>query len=199
MVIPRLNGLEEQLREGIHVADVGCGAGVALLELAKAFPDSEFHGYEISHFALERAAENRSAAGITNAYFHDVKNDPLPQDGRFRFITTFDCLHDMTRPDEVMVQIRKAMHDEGSWLIADIKALPSYEENVAKNPMASMMYGTSIITCMSSALSEPDGMGLGTLGLHPELAREMAEVAGFSQFETIDMKHPVNAFYWVRP
>lgn len=199
MVIPRLEGLEAQLREGIAVADVGCGAGVALIELAKAFPASEFHGYEISAHALDRAIENRTAAGIENVHFHHVNEEPMPQDGRFRFMTTFDCLHDMTHPDQIMGQIRKALHDEGSWLIADIKALPSYEENVEKNPMAQMMYGTSIITCMSSALSEPDGMGLGTLGLHPGLAREMAEAAGFSRFDSIDMKHPVNAFYWVRP
>jgi 2-polyprenyl-3-methyl-5-hydroxy-6-metoxy-1,4-benzoquinol methylase len=199
MVIPRIDGLEARLREGIAVADVGCGAGVALLELAKAFPESEFHGYEISSHALGRAVENRSAAGVTNAHFHHTGSEPLPEDGRFHFITTFDCLHDMTRPDVVMGQIRRALADDGSWLIADIKALPSYEENVAKNPMAQMMYGTSIITCMSSALSEPDGMGLGTLGLHADLAREMAEAAGFSRFEPIDMRHPVNAFYWVRP
>jgi hypothetical protein len=40
--LPKLPGVVERLREGGHVADVGCGAGVALLEMAKAFPKSEF-------------------------------------------------------------------------------------------------------------------------------------------------------------
>ena len=31
--------------------------------------------------------------------------------------------------------------------------------------MASLMYGISVLSCMSSALSEPGGAGLGTLGL----------------------------------
>ncbi len=35
------------------------------------------------------------------------------------------------------------------------------------------MYGFSIASCMSSALSEPDGAGLGTLGLHPELLAQL--------------------------
>ena len=43
------------------------------------------------------------------------------------------------------------------------------------------------------------GAGLGTLGLHPELARRMAREAGFGRFETLEIDHPVNAFYAVRP
>jgi 2-polyprenyl-3-methyl-5-hydroxy-6-metoxy-1,4-benzoquinol methylase len=198
-VLPRLGGVVERLRAGAAVADVGCGAGVALLEMAKAFPRSEFHGYDISQHALTRAEENRAQAGVSNARFHDAASDPLPGDARFAFVTTFDCLHDMTQPASVMRQIRRALAPDGTWLIADIKAHASYEENVEKNPMAAMMYGTSVISCMSSALSEPGGLGLGTLGFHPGLAREMTFEAGFTRFEPLDLGHPVNAFYVVRP
>jgi hypothetical protein len=52
---------------------------------------------------------------------------------------------------------------------------------------------------MSSALSDPGGAGLGTLGLPPSLLRRLAEQAGFTRFETLDLEHPVNAFYVVRP
>jgi 2-polyprenyl-3-methyl-5-hydroxy-6-metoxy-1,4-benzoquinol methylase len=197
--LPRVPGAVERLRAGALVADVGCGAGVALLEMAKAFPASHFHGYDISQHALARAEANRKAAGLANARFHDALVDPLPDDGRFALVTTFDCLHDMTDPAGMTRAIRRALRDDGVWFIADIKAQPSYEDNVAKNPMAAMMYGTSVLTCMSSALSEAGGAGLGTLGLHAELARSMARDAGFSQFETLDLGHPVNAFYVARP
>lgn len=197
--LPRVDGIVAKLEAGVQVADVGCGAGVALLEMAKAFPASEFHGYELSTHALDRAEENRSEAGVSNAHFHNVETEPLPADGRFTFVTTFDCLHDMTRPDQVMAQIRKAIAEDGTWLIADIKAKASYEENVEKNPMAAMMYGSSVLTCMSSALSEPGGLGLGTLGFHPALAEEMVHAAGFREFEELDLGHPVNAFYVAHP
>jgi hypothetical protein len=65
--------------------------------------------------------------------------------------------------------------------------------------MAALMYGTSVLTCMSSALSEPGGLGLGTLGFHADLARRMTEEAGFTRFEPLDLGHPINAFYIVRP
>ena len=48
------------------VADVGCGAGVALLELARRSRAREFHGYELSRHALARAEENRAEAGLAN-------------------------------------------------------------------------------------------------------------------------------------
>jgi ubiquinone/menaquinone biosynthesis C-methylase UbiE len=189
----------ERLKAGARAADVGCGAGVALLEMAKAFPQSEFHGYDISLHALARAEENRAAARVANAFFHDAAGEPLPTDASFAFVTTFDCLHDMTDPAAAMRRIRGAIEPQGTWLIADIKARGSYEENVEKNPMAAMMYGTSVISCMSSALSEPGGLGLGTLGFPEELARKMTREAGFARFEPLDLGHPVNAFYVVKP
>lgn len=199
MAIPRLDGVQEALESGIRVADVGCGAGVACVELARAFPRSEVHGYDISSHALARAEENKKEAGLENLHFHDASRDPLPQDQSVGFITAFDCLHDMTHPADVVHAIGRAIAPDGTWLVADIKAMPSYEQNVAKNPMAAMMYGFSVMVCMSSSLSEPGGAGLGTLGLHAELLEQMARDAGFTRFEPIDFGHPVNAFYVIRP
>ncbi len=199
VALPAIPGLVERLTDGAAVADVGCGAGVALIEMAKSFPRSEFHGWDVSAYALARAEENRAVAGASNVVFHDARHDGLPQDGRFGFVTTFDCLHDMTDPAAVMRRIRGAIREDGVWLIADIKARGSYEAEVARNPMAAMMYGVSVLTCMSSALSEPDGAGLGTLGLPRDLAQQMTREAGFSRFEPLELDNPINAFYVVRP
>ncbi len=199
VALPRVSGLVDKLEAGAAVADVGCGTGVAMIEMARAFPKSEFHGYEISQRALERGRANASEADVSNVTFHDARAEPIPDDGRYDFVTTFDCLHDMTDPAGIMGQIRRAIRPDGIWLIADIKSYGSYEENVAENPMAAMMYGTSVMTCMSSALSEPGGAGLGTLGLHSRLLGEMVEAAGFRHFEEQDFGHPVNAFYVARP
>src|SRR5215470_5245203 len=45
VALPALDGVTAKLGAGATVADVGCGAGVALLEMAKAYPQSRFHGY----------------------------------------------------------------------------------------------------------------------------------------------------------
>jgi 2-polyprenyl-3-methyl-5-hydroxy-6-metoxy-1,4-benzoquinol methylase len=199
VMLPALDGVAERLRHGARVADVGCGAGVALIETAKAFPSSEFHGYEVSERALERADANRAAVGLTNVTFHHAADDPLPADGSFDLVMTLDCVHDMTRPTEVVAALRRAVADDGTWLWAEPKALPSFEENVERNPMVAMMYATSLTSCMSSAMSEPGGEGLGTLGIPETRARAMAAAAGFTRFEVHDFDNPVNVYFEVRP
>lgn len=199
LALPRLDGVVSRLDAGAKVADVGCGTGIALVEMAKAYPRSVFHGYDISAHALAHAERNRQQADLANVTFHDVTADPLPEDGSFDFITTFDCIHDMTHPDAAIHSIRRALKADGTWLIADINAKPTFEANLEKNPMAAMMYGFSVLTCMSSSLSHPDGAGLGTLGFTEPLAREMTAAAGFTRFTRHDFDNPVNAYYEVRP
>lgn len=123
----------------------------------------------------------------------------MPADQSVDLVTSFDCIHDMTRPQQMMEAIRAAIKPDGVWLLVDIKALDTFEQNARKNPMASLMYGISVLSCMSSALSEPGGEGLGTLGLPESRARSMAEAAGFTRFRRLDIDHSVNAFYEVRP
>jgi hypothetical protein len=98
-----------------------------------------------------------------------------------------------------MSAIRSALKDDGVWLLVDIKAHDGFALNAQKNPMASLMYGISVLSCMSSALSVPGGAGLGTLGLSATTAESMARVAGFSRFDRLDVEHSVNAFYAIRP
>ncbi len=199
VVLPALDGVTERLAAGTTAADVGCGAGGALLLMAGAFPNSRFLGYDISHFALRRAEEKRLEADAANVSFHDPRDEPLPDDGSVGFITTFDCIHDMTHPFEMMQTLRRAIAPDGTWLLVDIKAHDTFALNASENPMASLMYGISVLSCMSSAMSTPDGAGLGTLGLSAAKAEEMARAAGFSRFRRLDIDHPVNAFYEIRP
>jgi len=68
-----------------------------------------------------------------------------------------------------------------------------------RNPMLAMFYGFSVSACMSSALSEPDGAGLGTLGFNPEVAERMVREGGFTRFVQHDFDDPSNLYYEVRP
>ncbi|MFM2069906.1 MAG: hypothetical protein RLZZ623_169 [Actinomycetota bacterium] len=199
VVLPSLDGVVDKLSAGARLVDIGCGAGSAVLLMAEAFPNSSFAGYDISHYALDRARTKLLGSALTNAAFHDPREHALPQDGSVDIVTTFDCIHDMTHPQEMMASIRGALTPDGTWLLVDIKALDTFEQNARKNPMAALMYGISVLSCMSSALSEPGGAGLGTLGLSETRAREMAAAAGFSRFRKLAVDHAVNAFYEVRP
>ncbi len=198
-VLPALEGLTDALASGIGVAVVGCGAGGAVLMMAAAYPNSRFIGYDISRHALDRASVRVAESGLTNARFADPRDEPLPDDHSLGLVTMFDCLHDMSHPQEMANAVRASLADDGAWLLCDIKALDTYGQNVERNPMAALMYGFRVLSCMSSGLSEPGGAGLGTLGMSESKAREIATNAGFARFRRLAIDHPTDAFYEIRP
>ncbi len=198
VILPALDGVIDRLAAGARVADVGCGSGVALATLAAAFPASRFEGFDPSGHAIDRARARLTASGHGNVEFRTAGAEDLPDDHRYDVILTLDCIHDMPRPAEAMAAIRKAIRPDGTWLIKDIRSASSWQDNL-RNPVLAMMYGISVSSCMSSALSEPGGAGLGTLGLHPDLAERMCREAGFSRFSIHDFDDPANLYYEVRP
>jgi hypothetical protein len=103
----------------------------------------------------------------------------------------------MTRPDLAIAAIRRAIADDGTWLVKDIRSAPAFVDNL-KNPMLAMMYSVSVATCMSSSMSEEGGLGLGTLGFNPQVVEEMARAAGFTRIRTHDVPDPANLYYEIR-
>ncbi len=194
-ILPTLPGVMDRLEAGASVVDVGCGAGVALVAMAERFPASSFAGYDPSQHAISRARLN--ASELSNVSLKVAEAADLPSEPTYDLVLTLDCLHDMPRPAEAMSAIRAAIRDDGVWLIKDIRARSDWQEN-RRNPLLAMLYGTSVATCMSSALSEPGGAGLGTLGLTTELAARMVRDAGFSTFVVHDFDDPANLYYEVR-
>jgi SAM-dependent methyltransferase len=197
-ILPALAGVVPRLEAGASVVDVGCGSGVALLAMAGAFPNTRFVGLDPSRFAIERARVRLAEAGCPNVQLHVAAAEDLPASPTYDLVLTLDCIHDMPRPAEAIAAIRAAINGDGTWLIKDIRAGATWQDN-QRNPVLAMMYGTSVATCMSSALSEPGGAGLGTLGFHRELAEQMCRDAGFTRFAVHDFDDPANLYYEVRP
>ena len=190
-----------KLEAGAKVADVGCGAGVALLEMAKAFPRSTFHGYDISRHALARAEENRAAAGVANVAFHDARARCAARRRqlRLRHHVRLPARHDATRP-AVMRAIRRAIRPDGTWLIADIKAQPTLRGERREEPD-----GGDDVRHLGADLHVVGAVGAGRrrprhARVHAEPgARRWRAQAGFTRFRALDFGNPMNAFYEVRP
>ncbi|MFT5134831.1 MAG: SAM-dependent methyltransferase [Gammaproteobacteria bacterium] len=197
-MIPALNGVQAKLEKGCLVVDVGCGDGAVPLALAEAYPNSTFHAFDPSRHAVDRVNEVASKMNLKNIIAKVSSGEDLPRDNKYDLIMTFDCIHDMTKPQEVMGVLRDIIQDDGTWFIKDIRSKPNFEDNL-RNPMLAMMYGFSLMSCMSSAMSEEGGAGLGTLGFNPEVAESMCRVAGFTNFQMHDFKDPGNLYYEVRP
>jgi len=198
VVLAALGDVVGRLSDGAAVADVGCGSGVAVTTMAQAFPLSRFDGYDPSHHAIARARARADQLGLTNVSFSPVPASELPGDGRYDLVVTLDCLHDMPDPVGAARAIRASIDDEGVWLIKEIRSSARWADQI-RNPVLALLYGTSVSCCMSSALSEPGGAGLGTLGLPPEETGGLCRRAGFTRFTTHDFDDPGNLYYEVRP
>jgi len=197
-VLPLLDGVVDKLQAGAKVADVGCGGGVATMAMAAAFPNSQFVGYDISNHALDRARHRLSHVDLPNLRFVNPLEEPMPIEPTFDLVTTFDVIHDAPHPQPLLDAICRSLKDDGTFLCEDIRSFPSFRDNLEKHPLAGLLYGFSIMVCMSSALSTRDGAGLGTLGFNEEVARSMTAQAGFTRFRRVEYDNPMNNYYEVR-
>ncbi len=64
--LPALEGVVETLERGGHVADVGCGHGASTVVMARAFPNSQFAGFDYHPGSIERARKAAADAGVTD-------------------------------------------------------------------------------------------------------------------------------------
>src|SRR5215471_18903086 len=107
--LPALDGVVAKLERGAKVADVGCGHGWSTMLMAKAFPKSQFVGFDFHDGSIAEArAHAQKHAGAGNARFEVAKAKELPEKD-FDLITCFDCLHDMGDPAGAAKHIRSAL------------------------------------------------------------------------------------------
>jgi hypothetical protein len=99
-IVALVPGLEEDLRGGISVLDVGCGSGRALVALARAHPRSRFTGHDLSGQAIRAARALAAEQGLANVEF-EVRDAAAPGDERYELVTAFDAIHDQADPAPV--------------------------------------------------------------------------------------------------
>ena len=175
-MLPLVPGIIERLEAGIDVADIGTGSGHAINVMAKAFPKSNFVGYDFSDEAVERGRAEAAAWGLTNASFEAKDVATLDDSRPFDFITTFDAIHDQAKPGVVVRGIHGALKAGGYWLCVDVRASSHVGENV-DHPLGTFGYTMSCMHCMTVSLAY-GGEGLGTMwGV--QKARELFTDSGF--------------------
>ena len=188
--------VQDKLVRGARVADIGCGSGRALINLARAFPHSRFVGYDVFQPAVESATANAEAAGVsdrTRFERHDAV-EGLPE--QFDLITTFDVIHDIVNPLAVLQGVRRALLPDGTYLLLEINCSDKLEENAG--PIGAILYGTSVLYCTPTSIAN-GGDGLGTMGLPESKVRTLCAAAGFSSVRRLPIQNPFNILYEVKP
>jgi SAM-dependent methyltransferase len=188
--LPAVPGLVDRLQGGLDVADVGCGAGTAALAMARAFPASRVHGFDVSVESLEIARSR--AEDLGNVSFTTASVETIPIEPPYGLVTSFDVIHDLADPMAGLRRIRESLADDGQYLMMEPNAASRIEANLGDR--GAMLYGISTLHCMTQSLAA-GGVGLGA-AWGRELAEEYAGEAGFSQFTPLEgITNKFSAFY----
>ncbi|KAA0692526.1 class I SAM-dependent methyltransferase [Neorhizobium sp. P12A] len=177
--IPALKGMKEKLERGARVADIGCGHGASTILMARAYPESKFHGFDYHGPSVERAREAAKEAGVSDRVtFEQAPANQFAGQG-YDLVAMFDCLHDMGDPVGAGRHVRETLAPDGIWMIVEPFAHDTLKENL--NPVGRVYYSASTMICTPASLSQDVGLGLGAQAGEMKL-RKVAMDAGFHHF-----------------
>jgi 2-polyprenyl-3-methyl-5-hydroxy-6-metoxy-1,4-benzoquinol methylase len=176
--IPSLTGIEEKLKAGGKVADVGCGHGSSTIIMAQAYPKSRFWGFDNHEKSIATARERANDAGVSDRVTFEVANASELPDRRYDLVAFFDCLHDMGDPVGACKRAFEILAPNGSALIVEPMAGNKVEENF--NPIGRTFAAASTLCCTANSMAL-GGPALGAVA--PESAiRDVVLAGGFTEF-----------------
>ena len=153
--IPALDGLEEKLKAGAKVADVGCGHGASTIVMAQAYPNSTFFGFDYHVPSIDRAKVAAREAGVEDRItFAQANAKDFPAKG-YDLVAFFDCLHDMGDPVGAGRHVKETLAKDGTWMIVEPFAHDNLKDNL--NPVGRIFYGASTFICTPASLSQEVG------------------------------------------
>jgi SAM-dependent methyltransferase len=177
--LPALDGVVGKLEAGMDVADVGCGHGHSTVFMAKAFPNSRFHGFDPHGPSVEAAREHAARAGVAGQVRFDAARAAEYPDRRYGLICFFDTLHDMGDPVAAARHAFETLAPGGTVMLVEPFANDRIEDNLS--PVGQLYYAASCTICCAHAISEGGKMVLGAQAGQARLA-EVFRKAGFTQF-----------------
>ncbi|HYT22159.1 MAG TPA: class I SAM-dependent methyltransferase [Candidatus Polarisedimenticolia bacterium] len=193
--IPALKDVPKKLEAGARVADVGCGKGASTLLMAKAFPKSQFFGFDYHAQSIEGARENARRDGVADRVTFDVaKAKEFPGKG-YDFVAVFDCLHDMGDPLGAAAHVRQSLAKDGTWMIVEPFANDQLKDNL--NPVGRVYYSFSTLLCTPCSRSQEVALCLGAQAGEARI-RDVVTSAGFNRFRRA-AETSFNIVYEARP
>ena len=163
--------------------------------MAKAFPNSQFIGYDFHPGSIEHAAAHAREHGVTANTGFEVATAKGYPERAFDLVAFFDCLHDMGDPAGAAAHVRQSLKPDGSWMIIEPMAGDRLEDNL--NPVGRIYYAGSTMGCVPTSLSQEVGAALGAQAGEARL-REVISAGGFRSVRRA-AETPFNMILEARP
>jgi SAM-dependent methyltransferase len=193
--IPALEGVQAKLEAGARVADVGCGLGSSTILMAKAFPRSQFFGFDYHDKSIAKASEAAKREGVGDRATFAVATAKDYPGKDYEFVTVFDCLHDMGDPAGAAKHVRQSLSPDGTWMIVEPFAHDALKDNLT--PVGRVYYSFSTLLCTPCSRSQEVALCLGAQSGEARM-RDVIASGGFSRFRRAT-ETPFNMVYEARP
>jgi SAM-dependent methyltransferase len=176
-----------------RVADVGCGTGWSSIALAKGYPAIHVDGIDLDAASIAKATANAAAHGVSDRVrFHYGDAGHPDFAGKYDLACAFECVHDMADPVSALRAMRGLVGEGGTVLIADEHVADEF--TAPGDTVERLMYGFSVLHCLTVAMADGAEEGTGTV-LRAGTLRAYAEAAGFQEVEILPIENDLWRFY----
>lgn len=120
LVLPKFPAFQERLRSGGRVLELGCGHGVGLIKMARAFPAVELLGIDGDANSLSVAEQNLAAAGLRNrVVLRQQVFEAVDIEGGFDLAYINSSLHEARDKLATVVNCFRALNPDGMLVVSE--------------------------------------------------------------------------------
>ena len=179
--IPALTGIREKLVEGASAAEVGCGVGTATIAMAKAYPQTQFWGFDAELSSIRFAQRSAEAEGVAERTTFEARPAQLLPNNGYMLVVVLSSLFRFDDPPSIARRIRATLEPGGALLLVEPGFADRTEDNFTP---AGRLYSAL------SALRHWPAAGR----VQPASAELLLAEAGFSQIRLIARTPFLRAF-----
>ncbi len=176
--VERILPVKETLaRADACVVDIGCGTCTALRALYARYPLPGYFGLDSSEKVLSLGRELNALSGAKiETRLVDCCCSPFSEpslSNSFDLAISTDVIHDMCDPVAMLKAVQSLLKPNGVYLVCEPNS------KLASHWSAPMHFGVSLAACLPSGTCCPPRLGIGQLGMTPEVLEQMSSEAGF--------------------
>ncbi len=177
--LPSIPDVDARLRSDppARVADLACGEGWSTIAIARAYPDVLVDGIDLDDPAIAQARRNLATTEVGERVAFHARDAAEPAlQGRYDLVTVFEAVHDMSQPVTVLSAARELLAPGGTMIVVDERVAETF--TAPGDDVERLMYGFSLLVCLTNAMAEEPSVGTGTV-MRPDTLRAYATEAGF--------------------
>src|SRR4051812_21141438 len=184
-VLPAVPGVDDALRAGGRVADIGCGYGWSTIAMARRWPAGWVDGFDVDEPSVERGRKHAGEAGVSaRVTFSTEDVREVEAADAYDLVIAVECVHDMPDPVGALTAMRRLVRPGGTVLVLDEAVAEQF--TAPGGEIDRLMYGFSLLCCLPDGRSHGQSAATGTV-MRPALLRRYAQQAGFTDIDVLPL------------